>query len=294
MKSKLLLLLALVGLQSPAEAQYFSLGTAQNFAVLAASAVTNTGPTVISGNAAIPADLGLSPNTASSVTGFPPGTLTTGTMHEADGVALQAQSDLTTSYNVLVGLDPTHPNNLTGQDLGTVGTQMNPLTPGVYYFSSSAELTGTLYLNAEGSDASRFVFQIGSTLTTASNSSVVFVNPGPNGDDGCNLFWQIGSSATLGTDTAFEGNILAGVSITLNTGASITDGRALAETGAVTLDDNTISITDCPYVSGAAGTFGTAMSSVPEPGAVALLVGIGLPVSGLLLRRRLRRLGPGN
>lgn len=284
MKSRFLFLLALVGLQAPAEAQSFSLGTAQNFAVLSGSTVTNTGPTVISGNAALPGDVGVSPGTA--ITGFPPGTLTTGTIHSGDAVAAQAQTDLTTSYNALAGMAPTQ--NLTGQDLGGL-----TLTPGVYFFSSSAQLTGTLTLNAEGNSDALFVFQIGSTLTTASSSSVDVIND-PAGDHGCNLFWQVGSSATLGTDTDFEGSILADTSITVNTGTTILDGRTLAQNGAVTLDSNTISITACPFVTGPPGTFGTAVSDVPEPGAVALLVGTGLPLSGLLLRRRFRRLGPGN
>jgi hypothetical protein len=278
MTSRVLLLLAIVGLPLPAEAQYFSMGTAQNFAVLAASAVTNTGASVING------DLGLSPNTLSSITGFPPGIVVPpSTIQAANGPALQAQSDLTTSYNTLAGLPSPVANDLTGQDLGGLN-----LTPGVYHFDSSAQLTGALILNAEGTADARFVFQIGSTLTTASNSSVTLIN----GGDECNIFWQIGSSATLGTGTAFEGNILAGVSITLNTGTNIIMGRALAETGAVTLDDNEISSAGCPFVSGPAGSIGTIVpggGTVPEPGAVALFVGIALPLTKLLVRRRLRR-----
>ena len=150
-------------------------------------------------------------------------------MHAADAVALQAQNDLTTAYNAAAGLAPTQ--NLTGQDLGGL-----TLTPGVYFFSSSAQLTGTLTLNDLGDPNAQFVFQIGSTLTTASNSSVVTINGGSM--PGCNVFWQVGSSATLGTGTAFEGHILALTSITLNTGATILDGSALARNGAVTLDTN--------------------------------------------------------
>jgi hypothetical protein len=263
----------IVGLQTPADAQLFSLGTAQNFAVLGGSTVTNTGPTVIGG------DLGVSPGSA--ITGFPPGIVTPpGTIHAADAVALQAQSDVTTSYNVLAGLAPTQ--NLTGQDLGGL-----TLLPGVYKFDSSAQLTGMLTLNALGNPDSLFVFQIGSTLTTASNSSVVLIN----GDMDCNIFWQVGSSATLGTTTAFKGNILALTSITLNTGADIISGRALAQNGAVTMDTNDITILGCPSVSGPAGTFGSAGppigSVVPEPGSLALLCGLG--VSSLLAVRRMRR-----
>ena len=134
-----------------------SLGTAQSFAVLGGSTVTNTGPTIITG------DLGVSPGTA--VTGFPPGIVTGGTIHAADAVALQAQSDTTTAYNDLAGQACTI--DLTGQDLGGL-----TLVPGVYCFSSSAQLTGALTLDAEGDPNAVWVFQIGSTLTTASNSSV--------------------------------------------------------------------------------------------------------------------------
>lgn len=204
----------------PAFAQS-SLGTAQSFAVLGASTVTNTGPSVLTG------DLGLSPGTA--ITGFPLGTRT-GTTHAADAVALQAQNDVTTQYNALVAATCTQ--DLTGQDLGG-----QTLTAGVYCFSSSAQLTGTLTLNAEGNAGAVFIFKMGSTLTTASASSVVLTNGGSLS----NVFWQVGSSATLGTGTSFGGNILALASITMTTGASLT-GRALALTAAVTLDTNNISV----------------------------------------------------
>jgi serine-aspartate repeat-containing protein C/D/E len=201
------------------------LGTAENFAVLGGQAVTNTGPSVIFGN------VGVSPGSA--VTGFPPGIVTGGTIHAADAVAAQAQSDLTTAYNQVAGLPVTR--DLTSQDLGGL-----TLTAGVYFFSSSAQLTGTLTLDAQGNPNAEFDFQIGSTLTTASNSSVVVIN----GGDPCDVFWQVGSSATLGTTTTFVGHILALTSISLLTGASI-DGSALARNGSVTLDDNVISIADC-------------------------------------------------
>ena len=200
-------------------AQAPSLGTAGNFGVLAGSAVTNTGPTIVQG------DLGVSPGT--SVTGFPPG-IVTGTVHVADGVALQAQSDLTTAYNVLAGLPCG--TNLTGQDLGGL-----TLTAGVYCFDTSAQLTGTLTLDAQGDPNAEFIFQTGSTLTTASNSAVEVINGGSD----CNIYWQVGSSATLGTATAFAGNILALTSITVTTGANAS-GKLLARNGAVTLDSNGI------------------------------------------------------
>ena len=201
------------------------LGTAQNFAVLGASTVTNTGPTTITG------DIGLSPGT--SITGLASITQT-GAVHQTDAVAQQAQVDANITYVALAAMPVK--SNLTGQDLGGL-----TLTSGVYHFDSLAQLTGTLTLDAQGLNNAYWVFQIGSSLTTASASSVTVINSGPNGGLNDGVFWQVGSSATLGTTTAFEGNILALASITLNTGATISNGRALALTAAVTLDTNTIS-----------------------------------------------------
>lgn len=200
-----------------------SLGTATSFTVLAGSTATNTGLTTVAG------DLGVSPGTA--ITGFPPGVVVPpATIHAADAVALQAQSDVTTAYNNAAG--QACDVNLTGQDLGGL-----TLTPGVYCFpSTSAQLTGALTLDGGGDPAAVFIFQTGSTITTASNATVLLIN----GASDCNVFWQIGSSATLGTGTAFIGNILALTSITLNTNASLL-GRALAQNGAVTMDANSIS-----------------------------------------------------
>ena len=141
----------------------------------------------------ISGDLGVSPGSA--VTGFPPGVVVSGMIHAADALAAQAQASLTTAYNALASQACTQ--NLTGQDLGGL-----TLTPGVYCFDTSAQLTGALTLNALGNSNSVFIFQIGSALTTASGSSVVVTNGGPL----CNLFWQVGSSATLGTATQFSGN----------------------------------------------------------------------------------------
>ncbi len=202
-----------------------SLGTAASFAVLDGSTMTNTGASVLTGN------WGGYPGLA--ITGFPPGTIN-GTSHAGDAVAAQAQSDATVAYNNLAGQACDF--NLTGQDLGG-----RTLIAGVYCFSSSAQLTGTLTLNAQGNPNAVFIFKMGSTLTTASNSKVVMTN----GGTGCNVFFQVGSSATLGTNTSFTGNILALTSITLNTGASINAGRALARNGAVTLDTNTINNSQC-------------------------------------------------
>jgi ice-binding like protein/exosortase sorting signal-containing protein len=212
---------------SPTSAQTApSLGSAQSFAVLGGSTVTNTGPSVITG------DLGVSPGSA--VTGFPPGLVVSGTIHAADAVALAAQNSVTTAYNSLASQACTQ--DLTGQDLGG-----KTLTAGVYCFSSSAQLTGGLTLNAQGNANAVFIFKIGSTLTTASNSTVSLINGGSR----CNVFWQVGSSATLGTATSFAGNILALTSITLTTGAAVFNGRALARNGAVTLDTNQVTVSTC-------------------------------------------------
>jgi hypothetical protein len=219
------------------------LGTATNFAVLAGSAITNTGPTVITGN------LGLSPGTA--VTGFPPGRVAAQT-HKTDAVALGAKNSLVTAYNDLASWATTR--SMTGQDLGG-----KTLTPGVYTFSSSAQLTGTLTLSGNGI----FIFRTGSTLTTASNSRVLVTK----GANGCGVYWKVGSSATLGSGTQFKGTIIALTSITMVTGASILPGRALARNGAVTLDSNRISIPTggCS----ATGTTGTATTSTGTTGTLA-------------------------
>jgi hypothetical protein len=167
------LLLSLLGLDASATS-IVSLGTAGSYAVLAGSTVTNTGSSVLTG------DLGVWPGTA--VTGFPPGIVNGGTIHAGDAAAAQAQHDLTTAYNAAAGL--TRTGTLTGQNLGG-----QTLTPGVYFFASSAQLTGQLTLNNLGNPNALFVFQIGSTLTTASNSSVIFSNSLADS----NVFWQVGS-----------------------------------------------------------------------------------------------------
>jgi len=212
-----------------------TLGSAAPFGVLAGSTVTNTGSSVIGGH------VGVSPGGA--ITGFPPGTISSGSsFHVANGTSAAAQVSLTAAYNDLAGQAPTQ--NLSGQDLGGM-----TLTSGVYRFDSSAQLTGNLTLNAQGSTNSAWIFQIGSALTTASNSSVTMINGGSL----CNVYFQVGSSATLGTTTSLIGNILALTSITLNTGATIT-GRALARNGAVTLDTNTTTAASCSTTPGVGGT----------------------------------------
>jgi type VI secretion system secreted protein VgrG len=204
---------------SPALAQAPSLGSAQSFAVLGASTVTSTGATTVTG------DLGVSPGTA--VTGFPPGILT-GTLHAGDAVALQAQADVTVAYNACAGAVVT--TTLTGQDLGG-----QTLTPGVYFFAASAPMNGVLTLDAQGNPNAVFIFQIGSTLLPAINASVNVINGAQNG----NVFWQVGSSATLAAGVVFRGNILALASITLGAGTQV-HGRALARTGAVTMGASTV------------------------------------------------------
>jgi Ice-binding-like/PEP-CTERM motif len=265
MKSRVIRWLALSFLLLPvlvmsAYANSISLGTAGSYAVLAGSAVTNTGSTVLIGN------LGVSPGCALSGAG----TMTvSGTTNLCNGLAAQAQSDLTAAYIQAQNLKST--GNLTGKDLGGM-----TLTTGVYSFGTSANLATGMTLTLEGKPGALFVFQIGSSLTTGSASSVIFINSltgKPMTDP--NIFWKVGSSATLGTSTAFEGNILALTSITLNTSASINCGSALARNGAVTLQGNTI--TSC----------GGGTSTVPEPGTLGLL-GTGLITIAGVVRRRIR------
>ncbi len=198
------------------------LGTAQSFSVLAGSTVTNTGPTTMFG------DLGLSPG--SSVTGAPH---VLGATHVDDAVAIAAKNSLTTAYNEAAS----RPTN------GSAGTDLagQTFTPGVRTASSSLLLSsGSVTLDAQGDPNAVFIFQIGTTLITGSNTSVSLVN----GAQACNVFWQVGSSATLGTGTRFVGTVMASATITANTAATI-HGRLLAQTGAVNLDTNTITTSTC-------------------------------------------------
>ncbi len=200
------------------------LGTAASYAVLAATTVTNTGGSVLSGN------LGLSPGT--SVTGFPPGTVVNGSPEIANPAAAQAQTDLTSAYSNAAAQAPT----TTG--LSSIGNQT--LTAGVYNAASSLLVNGTLTLDGQGDPNAIFIFQVGSALTANSGTSIVLAN----GAQACNVIWQVGSSATLGTGSAFQGSILALTSITVTTGDTLT-GQALASNGAVTLDDDNITVPTC-------------------------------------------------
>jgi hypothetical protein len=270
--------LAMMFLRVNATAQEVDLGTANNFEVLSAAGITSTGNTVINGN------IGTSPITGAAITGFPPA-IVNGTIYTVNsagpagsvmnpGLLTTAMGAVTTAYNQAAGLTHSAVDYTTlGSGTGNLGGQT--LTPGVYTFSSIASITGTLTLNDEGLTDPVFVFQIGSSLTTASGSSVVEENTAPGNIDGTSIFWEVGSSATLGTGTAFDGNILANTSITLDSGATDLDGRllagAVAPTGAVTLDDNTLTAPPA--------------ENVPDKGSTLLLLGSGLAALFVFARR---------
>ena len=207
-------------LQTNAQIVTIDLGSSKGFAVLAGSTIANTGTTIVNG------DLGVSPGT--TISGFTPGVVY-GMSYVGGGVAAQAQADALIAYNALAGEAPN--TDLTGTGLGGL-----TLTPGVYQFASTAQLTGILTLNAGSDPNARFDFQIGTTLTTAATSLVTLIN----GAQANNIFWQVGTSATLGAGTNFSGSILAAQSITLNNGVDLS-GRAFALNAALTLNANTIS-----------------------------------------------------
>jgi len=251
------------GLAGPSQ-----LGSAQSFAVLGHETVTN-GHSDPNPTTQIYGNLGVTPGT--SVTGFyPDGTVSGGTIHINDGVAQLGLADATTAYNTLAGLPFVY--DYTGFVLGSAG--YTTLTPGVYHFDTSAQLTGALTLDFQGNPNADFIFQIGSTLTTASSSSVNVINGGSLSG----VYWQVGSSATLGTDIVFPGNILAYASVTLDPRAEILCGRAFALTGSVTLIDNLISNNNTAQDFGSGrsdfGSYGFSGGSdtpvVPVPGAFLL------------------------
>ncbi|HSZ14236.1 MAG TPA: ice-binding family protein [Solirubrobacteraceae bacterium] len=217
------------------------LGTAASFSVLGGSTVTNTGPTTMFGS------LGLAPG--SSVTGAPH---VLGATHVDDAVAVAAKNALTTAYDEAAS----RPSN------GSAGTDLagQVFLPGVRTASSSLLLSsGSVTLDAQGNRDAVFIFQVATTLITGSNTSVKLIN----GAQACNVFWQVGSSATLGTGTSFAGTIMASATITANTAATI-HGRLLASTGAVNLDTNTITTSNCPSSeTGSGGGAETATSEIP-------------------------------
>lgn len=225
------------------------LGSAATFAVLAGSTVTSTGLTVVNG------DLGVS--AGSAVTGFGPG-IVNGTIHAADAVAARAQEDLFRAYGVAAA--ESGATTLSSNQLGGITLQ-----GGVYRLTAAALLDGTLTLDGRGDPNALFVFQIGSALTAGNGSAITFTN----GGKAANLFFQVGSSATLGSNSAFAGTILALTSITLDPGATIASGRALAINGAVTMINNSVSV-----------------PSVPEPASWAMMLGGFGMIGGAMRRRR--------
>jgi hypothetical protein len=233
---------ALAVVPAVAQAGPVQLATASPFVVLGGATVTNTGPSVLNG------DLGVAPGTA--LVGFGLPAVVNGATHDNDAVAKQAKSDLTTAYDVAAGQPVAPAADLTGTNLGN-----RTLRAGAYRFTSSAQLTGALTLDGQGDPNAQFVFEIGSSLTTASASSVVLINRA----SACNVYWQVGSSATLGTTTAFRGSLMALTSISLNNGASVI-GRMLARNGQVSLIDNVLSAPRC------ATTLGSTPPSAPGAG----------------------------
>jgi hypothetical protein len=228
-------LLFTLGSNAVAAPAAVGLGTAGSFAVLAGTGITNTGPTTITG------DIGTFPTT--SVSGTTSLTLT-GTNHAGDSVTQGAKTDLVTAYTTAAGQGPTTaiPADLVG----------SILKPGVYNSAAAIGLSGVLTLDGAGDPNAVWVFQAGSTLITASGSKVVMLN----GAQSCNVYWQVGSSSTLGTNSTFVGTIMALTSISLQTGATL-DGRALARNGAVTLDTNTITRSACSTSTSTAGSIST-------------------------------------
>ncbi len=248
------------------------LGSAQHFAVLGHSAVTNAhvAPNPIT---RVYGDVGVAPGGA--ITGIDAGLqLQGGNLHSNNATAQAARADVQLAWAALVDLPGTV--DLSGAALGSPGFTV--LTPGVYSFSTAAVLTGPLVLDFAGDAQARFVFQVGSSLTTAAGSSVQVLNGGPDSS----VYWRVGSSATVGADSRFAGNILAGASVTLGARAQIVCGRAFALGGAVTLIDNAISTNCAAQNFGDAGRsdfgslgFSGQATAVPEPGTAALW-GLGL------------------
>ena len=263
------------------------LGTAGGYSVIAAETVTNTG------NSTLAASLGLWPG--SSVTGFPPGqVLAPGTIEATTSAAQQAQADASTAYDNAAGrlVDVT-----TTADLANL-----QLTPGVYSGPSKSALllSGPLVLDAQGDKSAVFVFQTDSTLITSSGSTVSLIN----GAQECNVFWQVGSSATLGSGSIFAGTILARASVTVNDGVTV-HGRAFALTAAVTLQNDTFTQPTCDVATGPTGPTSPTDTTMPAPidertiprtgptgTALPLFAGVVVVVGGLAMFAARRRPNP--
>ncbi|HEX5713000.1 MAG TPA: ice-binding family protein [Solirubrobacterales bacterium] len=263
-----LAMIAGFALPAAAQAAPVGLGTADPFVVLGGTTVTNVGPSVLNGN------LGVSPGTELEGFGLP--AVVNGSTHATDEVAAKAQLDLTTAYDVAAGQPVLPANDLSGTDLGE-----RKLAPGTYRYNAAALLTGALTLDAEGDPNAEFVFQIGSQLTTESASSVVLVN----GASPCNVYWQVGSSADLGTTTAFQGSLMALTSISLKNGATVL-GRMLARNGQVSLINNVLTRPLCATgpttppseeTPGGPGTVAPGAGSPSEPGAPGSAAAPGTP-----------------
>lgn len=273
------IVVALAYLTSPGWAASLLGSELASFAILGGATVTNTGATTLNGN------LGVDPGTAITgkativVNGTSAATIGNPSVHEADAFATQAQVQLASAMTSLGLLGP---GTLLGANLAGL-----TLTPGIYTVPAGvSNLTGTLTLDGLGNANAAWVFQMPSTLITSSDSNVNMINAGA----GAGLFWMVGSSATLGTTTSFAGNILAQTSISLNTGASLC-GSALAHTGAVTMDSNTIGCGDSHFAGGLSVPEGGGMpvflatAPIPEPETYALLA-LGLGLLGWVARRR--------
>ena len=218
----LTMVLVFAAIPAAVQAAPVDLATAGPFVVLGGTTVTNTGPSVLNG------DLGVSAGT--ELKGFELPAVVNGVKHATDEVAAKAQLDLTNAYNVAAGQPVLPQNDLSDTDLGE-----RKLGPGIYRYNAAALLTGALTLDAEGDPNAQFVFKIGSQLTTESASSVLLVN----GASPCNVYWQVGSSADIGTTTSFQGTLMALTSISLKDGATVL-GRMLARNGQVSLIDNVL------------------------------------------------------
>jgi len=235
---------------------FVDLGTASSFGVLAGTVVANTGATVING------DLGVSPG--ATAVGFPPGVVN-GTLYIGNTtLAAQAQADLAVAYGLAAGQAATQS--------GVTTLANTTLLPGVYNSAAALGISGTLTLDGNGAVNPVFIFQMGSTLTTGVSSQILLIG----GATAENIFWQVGSSATLGTSSVFAGNILANASITATTGVTI-DGRLLAMNGSITLDTDTVTVP---------------AGAIPEPADIALLIAgaIGLSIGGRRIHGRHARL----